>query len=92
MSGGASPWLPLWGLAPSYPARIPPPLGRAPRAVKGGLGSVFRSGTMKKKFSGKNSPTKASVPPTKSQNPRKNFREKLQPKLFPYRNFFIFVL
>jgi len=33
---GLAPWPPRWGMAPSYPARIPPPLGRAPRATKGG--------------------------------------------------------
>ena len=52
MSAGVAGWLYRWGPPPSYPARIPPPLGRAPRATKGGLGYVFRSGTMKKNFPG----------------------------------------
>jgi len=58
-------------MAPSYPAGIPPPLGRAPRATKGGSVPFSDLGFANKNFPGKILPKNRAYPPCNSKTPEK---------------------
>lgn len=64
----------------------PLPWGEPPGPQRGAR-LRFQIWDYEKKFPGKNSPIKSSVPPIQSQNPQKNFRENLHQICFPIRIF-----
>jgi len=80
MSAGVAGWLSRWVPPPSYPAGIPPPLGRAPRATKGGSVTFSDLGLAIKNFPGKILPQNRAYPPSITKTPKK-FSRKFTPQV-----------
>jgi hypothetical protein len=59
------------GTSPQLPRRYPPSPRESPQGHKGGLGYVFRSGTMKKNFPGKIVPQNRAYPPSITKTQKK---------------------
>lgn len=83
MSGWATLLVITLGTPPSYPPTYPPSPREGPQGHKGGLGSVFRSGTCHKIFRVRNSREKVSLKNERTPLSNPETQKKISGKIKP---------